>query len=81
LVPIDENKLPENPFEIMDPGFSLHEIHEQREELLSKPFLLPHEKMWLYRLRIAELLWCLDDCNGHMAWLEEDYKKLKESQS
>jgi hypothetical protein len=76
----DESKLPENPFRIETnrPGFALHEIVEQREKLLSKSERNPMEKLWLYRLRIAELIWLLDDEHGHRAWLEEDYKKLSD---
>jgi len=76
-IPFDESKLPDNPFSIGKPGFALHEIIEQREKLIKKNELNPMEKLWLYRLRIAELLWIVTEGQDHMDWLEEDYKKLE----
>lgn len=78
---IDANDLPENPFEISKLRFALHQIHEKREVLLKKT---PEErslreKLFLYRLRIDELLWILEDSEGHFAWMKEDYEKLKKS--
>ena len=71
-------ELPNNPFEINKPLHALHVIDEKRTELLGKSELTDVEKLMLYRLRIDELLWILDDCNGHFAWLKEDYNKLKD---
>ena len=51
-----------NPFEISKPGFAFHEIHEKREEIFSKGGTYSSEDQdLLYRLRISELLWCLDE--------------------
>jgi len=72
------NKLPDNPFEIRKPIHALHEINEQREKLFAKNSLTPDEKLMLYRLRIDELLWVLDDESAHFDWLKQDYKELKE---
>lgn len=71
-------EIPENPFDIIKPMYSLHLIDEKRTELLSKNELTNEDKLLLYRLRVDELLWILDDCNGHFEWLKEDYNKLKE---
>ena len=79
-VRIEDCDLPDNPFEISRPVNALYEIHRKREEILRKKEdeRSLREKLFLYRLRIDELLWCLDDSNGHRAWLEDDYEKLKE---
>ncbi len=61
-----------NPFEISKPEFALHEIHEKREEILSKGGICSTEiystedQELLYQLRIAELLWCLDEANEYV---------------
>lgn len=74
-------RIVEDPFSIEKPGFALHEIHTLKKPLIDKMAaggaLTINEKMLMYRLRVADLMWCLDDCEGHMEWLEEDYKNLK----
>lgn len=77
-VEIDEDKLPDNPFKIdrKGKGFALHEIMEDREKLIGQSNLSLVEKLWLYRLRIAELLWILGDSEDHFGALKEDYEKV-----
>lgn len=78
-VEIDDSELPDNPFDLGTKGnrFGLHQIIEEREKLIGKPNLSLLEKLWLYRLRIAELLHLMDDADAHFVLLREEHKKLK----
>ena len=75
---IDEKDIPENPFQTeLKDAKPIHEIHEQREKLLKKGPRDLLEKLWLYRLRVDELLWMLDNSEGHLEWSRKDYEALK----
>lgn len=54
-----------NPFEITETEYALHEIDDLCTPILEKNEPLIAEKILLYHLRIAELLWCLDEANAH----------------
>ena len=67
---------PDNPFKIKRPKHALHEIDALRGPLLDKEELTAEDKLLLYRLRIDELLWLLDDSAAHLDWAESDYRRL-----
>ena len=77
-VSIDEKDIPDNPFETtFSKALPLHRIIEERESLLKIPERNLLEKLWLYRLRVDELLCLLNDSEAHLAWMEEDCEKLQ----
>lgn len=73
-------QLVDDPFSIEKPGFALHEIYELKKKLtekLTNGTLTQQDKILWYRLRVADLLWIVNDCQGHIAWLEDAHKNLK----